>query len=134
MNKAYYTQGWTLVELMIVVAIIGLLASIAIPSYNSYISTSESGVTTFNLRQLATFEENYFYEAGDYFYANYTPPAANPFDAAIGWSPDGDNNLFIYDVSVSAVCPATATACATITVKHVSNPIVIVASLDLVRK
>jgi len=57
-------KGFTLVEIMIVVVIIGLLAAMAIPAFQKVRTTSQEKTITNNLRQLASGADQYFLEHG----------------------------------------------------------------------
>lgn len=57
-------SGFTLVELMIVVAIIGALASIALPSYQNYLKRSETAAVVATLRALTAPAEIYYQDSG----------------------------------------------------------------------
>ncbi|WP_068636538.1 type IV pilin protein [Thauera butanivorans] len=63
MKKA---QGFTLIEIMIVVVIIGILASIAVPSYNDYIMRSKLIEATSELSTARVRLEQYFQDNRQY--------------------------------------------------------------------
>ncbi|MBV0932986.1 type IV pilin protein [Marinobacterium weihaiense] len=59
-------RGFTLIEVMIVVVIIGILASIAYPSYVEYVNESRRSEARSNLLELAQFMERYHAANGRY--------------------------------------------------------------------
>ena len=58
------TKGFTLVEIMIVVVIIGLLAAMAIPAFQKVRSSSQDKAVLNNARQLSGAADQYFLENG----------------------------------------------------------------------
>ncbi|MHB1040752.1 MAG: type IV pilin protein [Desulfobacteria bacterium] len=71
-------KGFTLIELMIVVAIIGILAAIAIPNFLKFQAKSKMSEAKTNLGAIYTGELSYFGEQNSY----------GNFDS-INWSPSG---------------------------------------------
>jgi len=57
-------QGFTLVEIMIVVVIIGLLAAMAIPAFQKTRQSSQDKAVLNNARQLSNAADQYFMEYG----------------------------------------------------------------------
>ena len=70
MQSKNKSTGFTLIEIMIVIAIIGILAAIAIPSYTDYVIRSRTAEATSTLSDLRVRMEQYFQDNRNYGNAN----------------------------------------------------------------
>ena len=64
MKSIRSSKGFTLVEIMIVVVIIGLLAAMAIPAFQKVRASSQDKAVLNNMRQLGAAADQYFLEFG----------------------------------------------------------------------
>ena len=103
-------NGFTLIEMLITLAILGIVSAIAIPAYNGYITTAKMSEAHNNLAALRLAEEENYLETNSYFDGNNTTNIANNSNGL--WSvTKGSDGLvnFDYVVTLSSAWTATAT-------------------------
>lgn len=117
-RSARRTRGFTLLELMVTVAIIGILAAVAIPAFQNYQNRSRRSEAFANLSAIAKLEKSYYSEYNVYTPAPARPgvgglgamkrdwtPAADADYAGIGFRPEGDV-YYDYEVFIDpGACP-----------------------------
>lgn len=65
MHSSYKrSSGFTLVEIMVVVVVIGLLATLALPAFQKVRAATQDKAVLNNARQLASAADQYFFEYG----------------------------------------------------------------------
>lgn len=90
-------SGFTLIELMIVVVIIGVLAAIAIPKFSAVSNGAKEAEAQPILKQLATLQERYFQMTGAY---------ATDIDALEGGAGNFDGKYYQFQLTAD---PAAGT-------------------------
>lgn len=103
-------DGFTLVELLVAVAVVALLAAIAVPVYRDYAGTSRDSVLLNQINAMVVFQEDTRLRTGRYGAGEYDGArGVNTLRTSIGWAPGADDGR-TYAVTADAGTSWTVTA------------------------
>lgn len=108
-------SGFTLIELMIVVAIIGIIAAVAYPSYQDYVKQTRRSDAQIALTQAANQQERFFTECNAY--ASSLAGTRSCGANTLGYGTASSESHYILSMTASATIAATCSdnTCYTIT-------------------
>ena len=97
MATSTIAKGYTLVELMITIAVISILAAIAVPTYNGYIREGHLVTMRSSMDGLKTILEDYRLDNGD-----YGPGAVGlaAINTTYRWNPGADLGAYSFTIGV----------------------------------
>ena len=108
------SRGFTLIELMIVVAIIGILAAIAIPNFIKFQAKSKQSEAKTNLKAIFTAEKSYYGEKDTYHkefsIVGFKPERGNRYTYQIGGTDISYDSVRFPTAPTAAAKTATSTS------------------------
>lgn len=108
------TRGFTLIELMITVAIVGILSAIAFPSYNAYVIKSNRAVAKTQMLDIANRQPQFLV-------ANRSYATKAQLETSGYALPSELNGKYTYDVTVGTGTPPSYTITFTATGAQLSD-------------
>lgn len=109
----HHNKGFSLIELMIAVVIVGILAAVAMPSYNNYVIRGSRAAAQTELLELASMQEKIYLNSSAYtasVTAAYNGTSAGGLGRTDSQTPDGKYALSLSGVGQTYSLIATPVA------------------------
>ena len=110
-SRLWASAGFSLVELMVSIAILGIIAAISVPLYRGYVESAAKGALINDVATMEVFQEDVMLRTGTYAAGTYDAGAGETsLTDAIGWQPRADTGaVYVVEAATASSYRVTAT-------------------------